>query len=725
MGDAGLRQSAVMGDPVDRAGASAADLAYQTELDIDAITTQILGLTQLARRKRGEQHAWASGGAGELAVARLLAGMDEAGWHLLLDRRWPGTTLANIDVLAIGPGGVFVIDAKNWRHPRIEGGHLWNGQALADEATDKLHAQTAAIEALLSDEGLAPGEVVPLMVFVGARRVSSELGRVRILGSLELAPTLARYGLRLSAEQVARLVAVLDKACPPNAAGRTAARRPAHPRHAAPSVLSEVSGASAHETPDTLFDEAAIIEALREAAAREPVESWMTWLHPVQANLARQSWNGPARLRGAAGTGKSVVALHRARYLAATGRRVLFTSFVGTLPRVQGELFAGLAPELTGRVEFIGVHAWAMRLLASRGIAVSVDSNALQTCFTLAWGPPGRGAALSGLGCAPGYWWDEVQSVIKGRGLTSAEDYAALVRVGRGTPLQPIHRQVVWARFCEYERLRRERGLHDWSDVLLLALESVRREPPDPAYDAVIVDEVQDLTCVGAQLLHALVGDASDGLYLVGDGQQAIYPGGYSLAEAGVSVVGRARLLDRNYRNGGDILRAALAVVADDAYDDLEVDRFLGVRLVDVERPGGEVIRVKADNAESQKAALTAQVRDANEVEGVRLGDMAVLCPTNNAVSSWRRALERAGVPTLALADYSGRTTDAVKVGTFHRAKGLEFAFVLIPDRDRVPSPKKPLESEDAFRERAQLERRQLFVAMTRARDGLWLGSTT
>ena len=87
--------------------------------------------------------------------------------------------------------------------------------------------------------------------------------------------------------------------------------------------------------------------------------------------------------------------------------------------------------------------------------------------------------------------------------------------------------------------------------------------------------------------------------------------------------------------------------------------------------------------------------------------------------------LARSGIASIRLTDYVGTTGEAVKVGTFHRAKGLEFAHVLIPDRDLYPTPRRPSESDDVYRERAELERRVLFVALTRARDGLWLGRAT
>ena len=445
----------------------------------------------------------------------------------------------------------------------------------------------------------------------------------------------------------------------------------------------------------------------------------MTWLHPRQARFVAQRWNGPARIRGAAGTGKTVVALHRAKRLAAEGKRVLFTSFVRTLPTVHAQLFDRLAPDVPGSVEFIGIHAWAARLLASRGL--HLDYDGADTCFNRAWARVGRSSVLSDLNVPLSYWQEEVCGVVKSRNLTSFGDYAGLSRVGRRMPLQPNHREVVWALYQEYEELLLERGAHDWADLLILTLQSITANPVAPTYDAVIVDEVQDLTCVGVRLLHALVGDAPDGLLLVGDGQQAVYPGGFNLTEAGVSVVGRARVLDRNYRNGSQILRAALEVVETDEYDDLDSDPIAGARQIALDRDGGTVIRSTFAEAISQQCGLLAQIQQ-DQARGVRLGDMAVLCSTNHEVLRWLRYLGTAGVLALDLAAYDGRTTDAVKVGTYQRAKGLEFANVLIPDHSRVPLLQRKDESVEAYSERASLERRQLFVAMTRARDLLWLG---
>jgi hypothetical protein len=687
---------------------SAFNQAALIGLEIEAVERDIRRMTHLLADLRRTQRAWLTGGRAEHHVVRVLVGMDDVGWHVLADRRWPGTRTANIDVLVVGPGGVFVVDVKSWsREVRVERDRLWRGDVDASDEVEKLLAQTEAIENVVVDTGLPPTEVVPLLVLAGRQNLRARLDRVLMLGEHDLVPDLVRRGVRLSSDLVDQLVAVLDRECPPMP----------------PSAVRSARQVRPHTELDTpLLETRQLWQAIEAAAALEPIESWMTWLHPLQARHVSSTHHGPARIRGGAGTGKTVLALHRARYLAARGNRVLFTSFLKTLAPINRELFARLAPDERERVEFATIHAVAFRWLREHGVDPRIDESAADTCFSRAWGAVRRDSMLTHLTASPDYWQEEIRTVIKGRGLASLDEYARLARVGRRTPLLPAHRAAVWALYERYQELLRERGVGDLDDLLLAARDLARRTAStraDSGFDAVIVDEVQDLTCSGLQFLHALVGDRTDGLMLVGDGQQSVYPGGFTLAEAGVSVVGRSTVLNRNYRNGELILRYALAVVADDEFDDLESDPAMGLRNIEVGRPGGEVLEVVGD----QELAMTAHMEELHCDRDVRYGDMAVLVPRNKIAKHWQRALVRHNVPAILLEDYSGVPCDAVKVGTFHRAKGLEFARVFIPDRDRFPEPQRPGEPDAVYRERAERDRRLLFVALTRARDGLCLGT--
>ena len=307
---------------------------------------------------------------------------------------------------------------------------------------------------------------------------------------------------------------------------------------------------------------------------------------------------------------------------------------------------------------------------------------------------------MADLGVKPRYWQDEIATVIKGRRLVRFEEYADLARIGHSTPLQAGHRQAVWDLYERYEDLRREKGVLDRDDVLLLFRDLIRTKADagDTGYDAVIVDEVQDLTCAGLQLLHAFVGDKPDGLMIVGDGQQSIYPGGFTLTEAGVSVVGRSTLLQCNYRNREQILQYALAVVANDDFDS---DPQRGKREVHAERPGDIIDQVSVTDALSQEMALCAHLLDFRTEQDVRYGDVAVLAPTNAQAQRWYQVLTKQGIPVISLLDYDETPCEAVKIGTFRRVKSLDFAHVCIPDRNLFPLPQSKSESAEAYRERA------------------------
>ncbi|MBZ6475561.1 UvrD-helicase domain-containing protein [Streptomyces griseocarneus] len=468
----------------------------------------------------------------------------------------------------------------------------------------------------------------------------------------------------------------------------------------------------------------------------------MTFLHPDQVALVRRNWSGPARVSGPAGTGKTVVALHRAAHLAQrTNGRILYVTFASNLPRVQSTFLRTMSPAVVDRVEFRSLHSWARKFLAERGIPHRLHGGRAEDAFSRAWVRCGRPSVLAALDPCPRYWHEEIDCVIKGRGITGFEEYATLRRQRRRAALRRPHREAVWALYEEYERVRRARGVHDFNDILSLALAEARARPGRSPYAAVIADEVQDLTLVGVRLLHALVGDAPNGLLLVGDGQQAVYPGGFRLSDAGIDVRGdRGQVLRTNYRNAKRILDAALAVVADDAFDDIDGTRLAGLRDVDLTYHGGEVTRSVSGTPAGHDSALLAALRARGEASWP---DSAVLCRSWRETAHYQRLLARAGIPFCSLERYDGRPVAAVKVGSYRRAKGLEFKHVYLPDHEPAPvlasipsSVTSPATAsvtstracaaagdEDIALERAELTRTQLFVAMTRARDSLWLGS--
>ncbi|MDH6181360.1 hypothetical protein M2152_001542 [Microbacteriaceae bacterium SG_E_30_P1] len=644
----------------------------------------------------------------EESVARRLTSLSAVGYHLLPDRGWPGSRSAQVDLVVVGPGGLFIVDTKAWKEVTVAAGHIFRGQADVTEDLDNLADLAYGTEQVMAEVGLAPGEVHPIAVLAGQRGIKERVGTVEVVGEHDILRHIAHYGARLTNAQVDTVLAAAPQHFPLVGAPAPVVAAVPEPVLAEPSVQ-----------PPLISDEE-VREALMEGILAAPIEEWMSFLHPDQAKLVRRSFSGPSRIRGAAGTGKTVVGLHRAAYLArqlAGDDRVLVTTFVKSLPAVQQTLMQRMAPAVADRIDFMSAHAFALRLLKARGIPCSLDPKAASQAFDEAWRAVGVPGPLAKIDPNHVYWNDELQHVIKGRTITRFEDYANLARTGRKRILRLEQRRAVWELYTDYQRRLRERRVHDFGDVISMASASVRDAPLE-RYRAVIVDEAQDLSCETIRMLHGLVGNQPDGLTLIGDGRQTIYPGGYSLAEVGISLAGRGVVMATNYRNTAEILSYAAGMVEGLEQADLEG---LADDAPAVLRNGEQPRVARCAGRGTHDDLLIDHIRRVTATVGTDFGDVAILALDRRMLSPTLRALERASIPTVDLDTYRGERVPAVKVGTVKRGKGLEFKHVLLAG---VPSDvlDNRVPSDGGRLERHELLRRELYVAMTRARDGLWVG---
>ena len=657
----------------------------------------------------------------ERDVNAALAPLAEVGYHLLPNRGWPGSRIAQVDLIVVGPSGLYIVDTKSWSDVTIDQTRVYRQDIDVTDDLASLADLAYATEAQMADLGLAPGEIHALVVLAGRSGIRARIGTVEMVGETDAARYILERGIRLSRKQVDDVLSVARDYFP-------IVGNPGQLQLSA--EASEPADDEIDDEPDfdtiPLMSNAALMRQLDSALSAPPIEDWMAFLDPEQARLVRRSFNGPARIRGAAGTGKTIVGLHRAAYLARSQPGiVLVTSYVSTLPAVLSSQMDRLAPDISRRIEFVGTHAFAKRLLTDRGIRVNLQPAAADTEFDHAWRTVGKPGALGRLEAGPTYWEDEIEHVIKGRGITTFEQYAELARAGRRRGLTLEQRRAVWELYTTYQSRMDARGAHDEADLILLAEKSLRDEPLE-RYSAVIVDEAQDLSSAMIRMLHHLVGNATDGLTLIGDGQQTIYPGGYTLGEVGISLAGRGVVMNTNYRNTAEILHFAESVVAGDEYLDIEGDPEIGDEVVSVPRSGPAPLVVRFTNRATHDAELPRRVRELTADGGTSLGDIGILSLTTFGVRAAVDALKRANIPVIELNRFNGKPVDAVKVGTVKRAKGLEFRQVLLA---QVPSTLLPgqnalvVTEEGAAAEHTELQKRELYVAMTRARDGLWIGT--
>ena len=454
----------------------------------------------------------------------------------------------------------------------------------------------------------------------------------------------------------------------------------------------------------------------------KPIEAWVRFLHPSQRQLVEGAFKGAVKVTGGAGTGKTVVAMHRARFLAKSGKRVLLTSFVHTLCRnIDRNLRILCSDDERKRLTVETVDAAALNLIRSRGTKVGFATNddvraALQASAVYA-GETGDHAFLEAE-------WDRV---IAAQGLVSWPEYRDAQRTGRGRPLSAAERKKAWAAF---ERaIERLEGSGKLPSHLLMrrAMDLLVVGKAASPYDAVIVDELQDLSPAALRFLAALASKTPSALMLLGDGGQRIYPGGFSLKGLGIDVRGRSRVLRLNYRTTRQIQRAAETILGTKA-DDLDggtEDRSGTQSLLAGPVPTLKGFRSKKEN----DVFVIAEIRRLLK-EGLAPREIAVFARTADAVKSVRDALHKAAIPYEELdRDTDIAAAQGVCLGTMHRAKGLEFKAVLVIRCDDGSFPPASLlaRTKDAADRDAivALHRQLLYVAVTRARDEAtvtWVG---
>lgn len=672
----------------------------------EAIAQQLKRVQQDAVQLRLDMAQFSTGAAGEQRLAdEILAHLDRwqhLDWRVLFDRHWPGTARGNIDLVVVGPPGVVVIDAKAWGPAAVEKGRLRHGEFDATRHVNAVRNQADTLNWLLTQEGIPAAQLTSVVVLVNSQAKPKKVLGVTVVGLSKLSALLVGLGARFDQDQIHRIADVLDGLLPPNAEPVALGSQPT-------AIAAEQLRLAGSELRD----------AVLQGARRGEIERWMCWLHPDQARLTATRFAGPARLRGPAGTGKTVVALHRAHAQATQpGDKVLMLSPTTTLSKLHKELFGRLAPDADHRVEFVNVHRWCVQYLRRRGIDPQIEDGT--AAFNRAWAESRGAQVLGSLDVSQEYWRQELRFVIKGRNVTDFEEYLQLDRRGRRVPLREQHRRAVWDLFETYQADLTGRQRWDWDDVVRNAHRELVDDERRPKYSSIIVDEVQDFSMGAVQLVSALATNGENGLLLVGDGRQQVFPGGFRLHEAGVVVPGaRSIVLDINYRNAASIMRRARQVLADTELPDFDDDPDIAKRRTRLTRDKGSVFEATFTGRAQMEQALRRHL-EVLHGRGVGWGGVALLLNSNSEMGMWTQRLSSWNIPSITLQDYEGRSSSYVKVGTYDRAKGLEFPYVVLPAVPALHSATRTTNPEAD--ERRQLLAQRLYVAMTRAIDGLWIG---
>jgi hypothetical protein len=457
-------------------------------------------------------------------------------------------------------------------------------------------------------------------------------------------------------------------------------------------------------------------------ALKYPLQLWRVFLHPEQRAIVRAHFDGPALVSGGAGTGKTVVGLHRARYLAsevftAPTDRVLLTTFTYNLAQDLGELIESLCgdhPSIRQRIEVKHVHSLAkqIRNLAHEHFNAPEEGEDRQLMQEVV-------RQHNPLNLPAAFYLDEWNEVAQERDALTEEAYLQVDRAGRGRALTRRQRAEIWQVFEMYRRKMEASGKEEWPSVVRRARELIETgQVQFPyRYRAVIVDEAQDMGVQEMRLLLALVGQGPESLLLLGDTRQQVYKRGSYVHLLNIAIGRRHVQLRLNYRTTEQIRAAASSVlIGGTALTGEALGKDDSISLL-----RGPLPRVRRFASEEEEAAaVVAQVRETLSV--MQPEEIVVVARTRPILKRYTDVLGAAGIPNTRIE--KGPRGPGVQLATMHRVKGLEFRAVFIVNcaAGAVPQPKRGDVGDEAGRaDHEERERRLLYVAMTRARELLWI----
>ena len=458
-----------------------------------------------------------------------------------------------------------------------------------------------------------------------------------------------------------------------------------------------------------------------EAILNAPLEKWRVFLHPSQRKLVERDWNGPVRVLGAAGTGKTVVAMHRARWLAGRGvdsRKILFVTFSKNLATdIRHNLSELCTPEELGRIEVRNLDAWVASFLRGRKYTFKIVYGRLKDAWELAFRCRPIDAEIP-----EAFYEAEWEQVVQAEGISTEAEYLRVSRVGRGVPLNRAKRRKIWKVFDEYKSQLIERECKEVADAFRDAVGLI--DPSGLGYSAVIVDEAQDLNAQGFRLLRKIVPEGRNDLFITGDCHQRIYGRPIVLGRCGINIRGRSRKLRLNYRTTEQTRAWAARLLEGRQIDDLDGGTDDNEGIQSLTRGPAPDVRNFATR-EEQSAAIVKYL------QGLRNEDEAVRNACVVTRTSYQRDLiagdVRASGLDVELITAGGDDRDAggVRVATMHRVKGLEFDRVILASANAGVLPHKAAiktEKDMDQAERAAVETQErcvAYVAASRAKKEL------
>lgn len=473
---------------------------------------------------------------------------------------------------------------------------------------------------------------------------------------------------------------------------------------------------------DTSRKSFVIVEGEEELQAimQEPLEKWRIFLHPTQRKVVEKNFNGPAKVLGGAGTGKTVVAMHRAKMLASnleSNEKILFTTYTKNLAEdIKDNLRKICTAEEMKRIDIINLDAWVSNFLRRQGYEYQIVydeevDKAWRDAIAIAGGD---------LNFVENFYKDEWVKVVQAQEVYDKVSYCKASRIGRGVRLDRKVRMQIWDVFDEYQNIMNEKLQRDVETAMYECRKILENKKLTGQYTSIIVDEGQDLSPSAYRLLRSLAGDEHrNDIFIVGDSHQRIYRNKAVLSKCGINVRGRSSYLRINYRTTEEIRKFAFGLLNGVSFDDLDDDYDNGKGCQSLTHGDKPEIKEFA-TPEKELDYLVSRIHEL-ETAGIEQKNICIVARTHKLLDSYIAGLQRAGIKSFEIKanKTDDRTFEGVRIATMHRVKGLEFDYVFAVAVNKKVLPfgtRADFEDDISLEEFRTGEKCLLYVALTRAR---------
>jgi len=459
--------------------------------------------------------------------------------------------------------------------------------------------------------------------------------------------------------------------------------------------------------------------------------TWRYFLHPEQNRLVQGYFKGPIRITGGAGTGKTVAALHRLKYLmakdAGDSGRCLFCTYTNALKENLERMANGMAINNPGKYDILTIHTLAVRLAKKLENKLPGSLPDATDKSTVAGDIRRRDLAiwqsiLEGKPITPDFAQDEYEKVILFQQLTTIDDYLRALRTGREKKISEESRIAMWHAFEAFrEEKRRKKGLLTFEELFyeLTAYFSKLKEKP---YAHIIVDELQDLGNQELRFLRSLVAPGKNDLFMVGDPFQRIFDRKIIFQQLRIEIRGsNSRYLRRNYRTTEEIRQDAVEVLGKEVLESSNTDGDNLQGYYSLGRGPRPLIR-EFERPDQEKEFILDSIRYFTEKEEISLEEICLATYKKELLKDYQNDLHKHFKVNVIMKSSAISTPGYLNISTLHNLKGLEFKAILLVGmnaRQYKSVLNTPTVKEDEKRHRALL-----YVAMTRAKLWLYVSSS-